>query len=93
MPPTGSPVPAPTPDDRVTADLTRSQSLLRSAEHHLRMHNTDAALLLLAEAERQLASARDVLPLVSDEHRFALQQRASAMRETVEDFRVRMCQL
>ena len=77
----------------MSADLTRSTTLLRSAESQLRLHNTDAALLLLAQAEQQLVSAREGLPRVSSEHRFALQQRAEHLRETFEDFRVRMCQL
>ena len=80
-------------DHRVSADLTRSLTLLRSAESQLRLHNTDGALLLLAQAEQQFVSAREGLPLVSGEHRFALQHRAEELRETFEDFRVRMSQL
>ena len=80
-------------DDRVTADLTRSLTLLRSAEYQLRICNTDGALLLLAQAERRFANAGDALPLVSREHRVGLQKRADELRETFEDFRVRICQL
>ena len=78
---------------RVSACLTRSLSLLRSAEYHLRVHNTDAAILVLAQAEGLLTAAHEALPRVSDGQRFAIQKRVNDAREKFEDFRARMSEL
>ena len=78
---------------RVSACLTRSLSLLRSAEYHFRLHNTDAAVLLLTQAEVQLTTATDALPCVPDEQRFALQKRVNQAHEEFDDFRLRMSEV
>ena len=78
---------------RVTSNVARSLTLLHASEQHLRIHNTDLAVRLLADAEGHLANAQADLPGVSDEHRFSIQKQVNEAREQLQDFRIRMCEL
>jgi hypothetical protein len=78
---------------RVRAQVAHSASLLRAAEQQLRLHSTDAAIDLLVMAEGHLSAAQESVPGVPDEQRFDMQKRVSDVREQIEDFRVRMCQI
>jgi hypothetical protein len=66
---------------------------LRAAEQQLRLRNTDAAIHLLVNAESHFIRADESLSGVSDEQRFALQTRVIELREQLEDFKVRICEL